>query len=184
MSVIQLSDAELSMLRMHYLQEYNQTAKKLEEINIILNKLGISNNGFGAKKITNLKPPVAEPIPALTKPTKALVSKTKGLRKSIVTKKAAVPVKTEVKGVVKNKRAKKISWPKFIVLTLKNSKTPMSAPELLEAGKDQFTVNDSNRTKAMQALQAALYRLSKKDNVLAAEKTKGAYVGYFINKQK
>jgi len=205
MSVIQLSDSELSLLRMHTLSEYNQTLKKLEELNIILKKLGIGNGEVKAKAIKEVAPTVKAPTgkkrgrkptikPVVVNETITTAPKKRGRKPSIktVVNTTTSPIKTKVAKaekvakVVKLKKTpkgKRISWAKFVVSTLKASKTPMSAPELLEAGKTQFAVTDANRNKAMQALQATLFRLSKKSDVLGAEKTKGSFVGYFLKKK-
>lgn len=267
MSIVHFSEAEISMLRMHYLQEYNSTAKKLEELGTILNKLGITNNSIDlsgvSQKTTKLSKasiemnapaaPVTKPalklsskagrklgrksvnkisspstaastkevvksspksqakssakaaVKAASKTVTKVAAKTKAPKKAVtksatkaptkaaakpaskvVAKNKAVPaakVKAAPKAVVaKAKKGKKVSWAKFVTMTLKTSPTPMSAPELLEAGKNQFDITAATRNKAMQALQATLFRLSKKSDVLGSEKQKGAYLGYFLKK--
>lgn len=240
MSILQFTEAELSMMRMHYLQEYNSTLKKLEELSTMLQKLGISSDSKskpvslravkeqasaatavapkkrgrkpGSKKISapvksatpeveaapkrRGRPAKAKPevkAPALkakatvkakaAKVTKTVTPKVAKAAKPAVKAKATKAVKAVAPKVAKAPKGKKISWAKFVVNTLLKSPTPMSAPELLHAGTDQFAVTDANRIKSMQALQAALFRLSKKTGKLDSEKTKGSYIGYFVKKK-
>ncbi|MES2630121.1 MAG: hypothetical protein V4616_14245 [Bacteroidota bacterium] len=184
MSNVQFSDAEINMLKMHYLQEYNTTVKKLEELNTILKRLGVSTS---VSHIPSQLPGSAVSKSARQPSDAALEEAVDSMDELSAdangTRRPGRPAKGGFdQAPAPKKKFVKMSWAKFVKMTLKASPTPMSAPELLEAGRDQFSITDETRTKAMQALQATLFRLSKKSDVLGSEKQKGSYVGYFLNK--
>ncbi len=181
MSTINFTDSELTLMRMHYQQEYNNTLKKLDELATILNKLGVANRNTPLVKVA-ATPAAAQVVEDTVASTPITPGKRGRKPKAAGTTASAIVINTPKK-IDPLKKGKKISWAKFVVRELKSSSTPMSAPELLQAGSDQFGITDANRNKAMQALQATLYRLSKKSDTLGSEKKKGSYVGYFLNKK-
>lgn len=173
MSVINFSNGEISLLRLHYLQEYNNTRKKLEDIISILKKLGVSD--ASAEAIQELQ------VPAMTATQEPRAKRAYNRKSKTAPAARAAAVEAEVaKPRKRGRKPKKISWAKFAVKTLNTAGRPLSAREILEAGADQFGVTDANRTKAMQALQATLFRLTKKSNQLSSSKEKGSYVTYSL----